>query len=154
VQQALGAILFANSRRSVVHFYINATRVEQKGESVLKNLRALFEGTRHKLIELDWLDHHLFVGAIRDMDACMQVSFTETFNIVTADCINAHVPVVVSNEIDWLHVRKADPNSAEDIAEVLGYVIDHKRELVEDNIHDLHAHREHAILKWFRFVER
>jgi len=33
------------------------------------------------------------------MDICMQVSFSETFNIVAADCIASGVPVIVSSEI-------------------------------------------------------
>lgn len=152
--QAVAAIMFAESRKAAVHFYINSTRVEQRGEGVLKNIRALFAGTRHKLIEIDWLDHSDFVQLISKMDACMQVSFTETFNIVTADCIAAHVPVVVSKEIHWLNCRKADPTSESNIADVLDYVIKRNVDLVEDNIQDLHTYNHVAILTWFRFLNR
>jgi hypothetical protein len=152
--QAMAAIMFAESHRASVHFYINSTRVEQRGDSVLKNIRALFSGTRHKLIEIDWLDHSDFIQLIAKMDACMQVSFTETFNIVTADCIAAHVPVVVSKEINWLNCRKANPTSESHIAEVLDYVIKRKVELVEDNIQDLATYNHTAILTWFRFINR
>lgn len=152
--QAWAAILFAQKRNSIVHFYINGTGVEQKGESVLKNIRALFAGTRHKLIEIDWLDHDKFVELLTTMDACMQVSFTETFNLTTADAILAHVPVVVSDQIDWLSGRKANENDESDIAEVLEYVINHKVEQVEDNIRDLASYNHHAITKWFKFLER
>lgn len=51
--QAVAAILFAEKRHAVVHFYINSTRIEQRGESILKNMRALFENTRHKLVEIE-----------------------------------------------------------------------------------------------------
>jgi hypothetical protein len=152
--QAMAAILFADQRKATVHFYINYSRIEQRGESVLKNIRALFSDTRHKLIEIDWLDHSDFVKLIGTLDACMQVSFTETFNIVTADCINGHVPVVVSDQIEWLHCRKANPNFVQDIANVLDYIIDNKKQLVEDNILDLTAYNHKALLKWFRFINR
>lgn len=152
--QGLAAILFAEKRNSVVHFYVNSTGIEQQGDSVLKNLQALFAGTRHKLVEVDWLEHDAFIDLIKKMDACMQVSLTETFNLVTADAVLAHVPVVVSEQIDWLSCRKANPNNESDIAEVLEIVIDNSRKQVEDNIHDLDIYNSHAILKWFRFINR
>lgn len=152
--QAMAAIIFAEKKHASVHFYINYSRVEQRGEGILKNLRGLFEGTRHKLIETEWLDHVDFIKLIGTMDACMQVSFTETFNIVTADCIASHVPVVVSKEIDWLHCRKADPNYEGEIAEVLDYVIKNKCELIEDNIQDLNNYNQSSGIRWFRFINR
>jgi hypothetical protein len=33
------------------------------------------------------------------MDVCLQVSFTETFNIVSADAVANYIPIVVSDEI-------------------------------------------------------
>lgn len=154
LSQAVGAILFANKRNATLHFYVNSTGIEQQGESVLKNLRALFGGTRHKLVEIDWLEHDAFIDLIKKMDACMQVSLTETFNLVTADAVLAHVPVVVSEQIDWLSCRKADPNNESNIAEVLEHVIDHSRQQVEDNIHDLDVYNSQAILRWFRLLHR
>lgn len=152
--QAWAAILFANKRKAIVHFYVNGSGIEQNGESVLKNIRALFAGTKHKLIETEWLDHDNFIELIKQMDACMQVSFTESFNLVTADAILAHVPVVVSDQIDWLSCRKANPNNESDIANVLEHVIDNNTECVEDNIKDLHIYNQKAILEWFRFLKR
>jgi len=152
--QAWAAILFANKRNATVHFYVNSTGIEQNGEPVLKNIRALFENTRHRLIETSWLDHDDFVNLIKQMDACMQVSYTESFNLVTADTILAHVPVVVSDQIDWLSCPKANPNNESDIAEVLEYVIDHNMENVEDNIKDLHIYNGNANTIWFRFLKR
>ncbi len=46
----------------------------------------------------------------------MQVSYSETFNIVTADFVNNNIPVVVSPEIFWVaDLYKADPNSVDSI---------------------------------------
>ena len=50
------------------------------------------------------------------MDVCLQVSFSETFNIVTADAVSCGVPVVVSKEISWVASKYfADPTNAADI---------------------------------------
>lgn len=154
LSQGMAAILFAERRKSVVHFYINSSRVEQRGENILKNLRALFANTRHKLVEVEWLEHSDFLKLIGTMDACMQVSFTETFNIVTADCIYMHVPVIVSEAIEWLHCKKADPSSEGHIASVIEYIITHRAHLVEDNIRDLDNYHNHSIAKWFKYLLR
>lgn len=154
LNQAVAAILFAESRKGVVHFYINATRIEQRGESVLKNLRALFENTRHKLIECEWLDHDQFLKLIKQMDACMQISLTESFNIVTADCISQHIPIIVSDQIEWLSCPKAEANNASDISAKLAYAIDNKKEVVEDNLRDLAIYNHNAKSIWFKFLKR
>jgi hypothetical protein len=154
LNQAIAAILFAERRNSHVHFYINSTRIEQRGESVLKNLRSLFSNSRHKLIECEWLEHDEFLKLISQMDASCQVSFTETFNIVTADCISQHIPMVVSEEIEWLSCAKANPNDASDIAEKLEFAIENKKECTEDNIKDLNIYNHNAINTWFKYLKR
>ena len=57
------------------------------------------------------------------MDAALQVSFTETFNIVAADCVSQGIPTVGSNQIEWLpsSFQVANPNSADDIAKGLAF---------------------------------
>ena len=114
--QALAAIKFANENDWHLHFHINAGRVE-RGDEVLRNLRALFRNSHHKLIEHGWMAHDEFLEVLSQMDISMQVSFSETFNIVTADAVSLGVPVVTSHEIDWVsNAFKASPNHASDIA--------------------------------------
>ena len=102
--QAIAAIKFADSLDKALHFHINIGRTENNGSPVLKNIRNLFLNQPvHKLIEHDWMPHEDFIKVVRKMDLCMQVSFSETFNIVTADAVNENVPVVVSSEIPWVN---------------------------------------------------
>ena len=115
-QQAIAAIEFANNHGWHLRFHINAGRVE-RGDEVLKNLRALFKHSRHELIEHGWLPHADFLRLLRTMDISLQVSFTETFNIVSADAVGLGVPIVVSKQVDWAcRAFQADPNNASDIA--------------------------------------
>lgn len=102
--QAVAAILFANEHNMVLRFHINNTRIEGNGGSILKNLRALFpEDGRHSLVEHDWYTHDQFKQIIRDqIDIGMQVSFTESYNIVAADHIDCNVPMVTSPEITFV----------------------------------------------------
>ena len=124
LNQAVAAIKFANRHALLLKFHINSSRVEQQGGNVLKNLKALFNALpEHKLIEHDWLPHTEFIELCRNMDIGMQVSFTETYNIVAADLVGNDVPVVGSSQITWLPVMcQADPNSTEEIADTLDRV--------------------------------
>jgi hypothetical protein len=109
--QAMAAISFGNLMDKTIKFHINSDRIEQKGDPVLKNLENAFKDTRHELVKHLWLEHEDFISIVRSMDLGMQVSFSETFNIVAADFVWNDIPVIGSNEIDWLSfVYKANPN--------------------------------------------
>ena len=121
--QAVAAIAYADAHNRDLKFHINSTRVEGCANSVLKNIRALFTITsRHELVEHDWLSHVEFKNLIRTtIDLGLQVSYSETFNIVAADHIDCGVPVVVSDEILFVHDDfKASPNSAPSITRAMG----------------------------------
>ena len=101
--QAIAAIEAADEMKKILHFHINADRVEMAGSSILKNLRALFSAHRcpHVLVEHPWMDHDEMLRLISKMDVGMQVSLSETFCIMAADFVFSSVPVVLSNEIPW-----------------------------------------------------
>jgi len=101
-QQALAALEFTEREGKKLHFHINATRIEQSGDNVLKNLRALFQNSYHELIEHYWYNHSEFLKVATTMDIGTQVSFSESFNIVTADFVTAEVPIVASDDIEWM----------------------------------------------------
>jgi hypothetical protein len=114
--QIVAAIAFANRNALELKIHINSTRAEQGGENVLKNIRALFNMTPHKLVEHQWLDHDDFLSVVKQMDIGMQVSFTESFNIVAADFISQQIPIITSPAVRWMpHEAQADPISHEDM---------------------------------------
>ena len=121
--QAMAAVKFANKLGVSAHFFVNAGRVEQSGEHVLRNLRDFFAGLpRHRLIELPWLHYGDFVRVVRTMDIGLQVSCCETFNNVSADFVSNDIPLVGSSEIDWLpSIFNADPTSSDSITDALLY---------------------------------
>jgi hypothetical protein len=125
--QAIAAIEYGEELEKVIHFHVNSDRQEQSGDNVYKNLKALFAGTKHKLIDHSWLSHKDFVKVVVQMDVGLQVSLSETFNIVAADFIFNGVPLIGSKDITWLpEMFQADPNSSEDILEKIRFIIDTK----------------------------
>lgn len=121
LNQAYAAIRVAERLGCFLNFHINATRLEGGGAAsgALRNLRALFAQapSKRKLIEHGWLPHRQFLELMRTMHLSMQVSFSETFNIVTADAVVSRVPVVVSDEVSWVSgLYRANPTCVNDIA--------------------------------------
>jgi hypothetical protein len=129
--QAIAAVEFAARNDINLRFHINSTRVEGNADSHKKNLYALFEGLnspQFQLVEHGWLDHKDFTALVRTMDIGLQMSFTESFNIVTADFVNAGIPVVVSREIDWVHPWfHANPTDSNDIVDKMERALLYKR---------------------------
>lgn len=121
--QAIAAIQFADHIGKKLKFHINVGRVEQRGDTVIQNLKALFlhiHESGHELINHEWMARDKFLDVCKTMDIGMQVSFSETFNIVTADMITQGIPIIGSSEIPWLHsLYQANATSSEDMAKKL-----------------------------------
>lgn len=113
LQQAAAAIMFADSIGQTLRFHINGTRLEQNGDNVLKNIRALFQNTKHELIEHPWLEHAEFLQLVSTMDVGLQVSLSESFNIVSADFISQNIPIITSKEVEFVSsLFQTEPHTA------------------------------------------
>jgi len=120
ISQAIAALKFANLIGKKLKFHVNAGRIEMNGGPIVHNLKSLFEQLSdqgHQLINHEWTPREQFLELCGQMDMGLQVSFSETFNIVGADLISQGVPVVGSKEIPWLGTNwQADPTETDDIA--------------------------------------
>lgn len=150
--QAMAAIMFANERGMKLKFHINAGRVEQNGDQVLKNLRGLFAATSHELVEHPWMTYREFIEIVSQMDLGMQVSLSETFNIVSADFVYNNVSIVTSAEISWTtKMLQANPNSTASIKAALwrawyfGFLNSLNRAGLEE-------YNTQAKLEWFNYL--
>jgi hypothetical protein len=121
--QAFAALDFANSLGKKLNFHVNAGRIEMNGSPVINNLKGLFEQLSdqgHRLINHQWTPREQFLELCSRMDIGLQVSFSETFNIVGADLISQGVPLVGSVEIPWaIDTWCADPTDSADITKKL-----------------------------------
>jgi len=70
------------------------------------------------LIRHDWQTWNHFIHLINQMNIMIQVSYTESFNMVTADGISVGVPSVISSAIRWAPSHwKADSDDPLDVAD-------------------------------------
>lgn len=103
--QAFAAVEFAEQIGKKLRFHVNAGRIEMQGSPVINNLKGFFEqlsDTGHQLINHQWRPREDFLELCSRIDIGMQVSISETFNIVGADLISQGVPLIgVASEIPW-----------------------------------------------------
>lgn len=151
--QAFAAINFADGIGRNICFYINANRAEQNGENNLKNIRALFKGTEHKLVEVPWLEHKEFVQLIAGFDLGMQVSFTESFNLVTADFVHQGVPILVGDDISWMPEKsRVSPTAYGEIVRKLSQIYNCPKNYTTSNSKSLERYNKHSKLQWKEFL--
>ena len=119
--QAFGAMEFAERIGKKLRFHVNAGRIEMQGGPALNNLKGFFEQISehgHQMINHQWTPREQFLELCGSMDIGIQVSFSETFNIVGADLISQGVPLVgTAGEIPWAVTSFcADPTNSADIS--------------------------------------
>ncbi len=152
--QAVAAIRFADEQNKQMWFHINASRVEMGGNCILENLRSLFVGTKHYLIEHAWVGHAKFLHLLEFMDLGMQVSLSETFSIVAADMVNVGIPVVVSKEVGWSSfISQADPTDSKDIVDKLHFAAKLPGLNIAANRRSLKNRSKQARKEWLEFLQ-
>jgi len=157
LSQVIAALEFSEKHNKKLKFHVNAGRIEMKGEPVLNNLRGVFEhvyNRGHKLIMHDWTTRDAFLEICRSMDIGMQVSFSETFNIVGADFISQGVPLVTSDEIPWASsLYNADPVDSESIVKALTKTYNNRRMNVLLNTYNLNKYTNKTRRIWKKYFK-
>ena len=128
LSQAYAAIKFANELGRKLYFHVNANDVEHSNSPALKNIKSLFNHSENaELVIHEWMSHEDFYTLCGTMDVGLQVSFSETFNIVAADLVANGVPVIGSAEIDFIpEANKADLSDSNDIIKKLKKILKKK----------------------------
>jgi hypothetical protein len=121
-------------------------------DMVAPAIAQIFEGTDVTLVVHPWRYWDDFINLIGDMDLLMQPSYTESFNMITADGILRGVPSVVSTAIRWApNCWKADSDDAMDVARVaMDLLFDRRYRMA--GIPALRKHNEKALEKWAEFL--
>jgi hypothetical protein len=101
-----------------------------------------------KLVENGWQTWPQFRQTVRHMHLLLQPSYTESFNVVTADGVAEGVPSVVSDAIHWVPDNwKAKVDDANDIARVGRRLLESRRAPLQ-GLAALKKHNREAMRAW------
>jgi hypothetical protein len=113
-------------------------------------IEQLFGHTKVRLVMHEWQYWDDFVELVGEMDILLQPSYTESFNMVTADGIRMGVPSVVSSAIYWVPKSwKADSDCSTDIALTAIRLLSSPN---EKGSKALKAHNKRSLEYWFKFL--
>jgi hypothetical protein len=103
LMSAAGAALeIAHNLRVPLELWLSAGRAEGGGETVLGAVREMLNGLPGVDLKMNgWQSWPSFRKTIAHMHLLLQPSYTESFNMVTADGVAEGVSSVVSDAIDW-----------------------------------------------------
>ena len=156
LQQAFAALKFAEWLGRPLRFHING-RVDAGGQGALNNVFGLFshlDSTTAEIVHHDWEDRDTFIRTLRDIDILMQVSMSETFNIVAADAVLAGIPVIATDELPWYHPTNVDPQSVSSIVEMMKMIWLNRSFFITKNRIGLQRYNMDATQKWLNFIPR
>jgi hypothetical protein len=149
---AAAAVEIATRLHTDLELWVSSGRTEG-GNGILDAVRAMLNGLPNvKLMEGGWQSWPKFRMMVRHMHLLLQPSYTESFNMVTADGIAEGVPSVVSEAIDWAPEHwKASVDHVWDIARV-GRSLLSDPHAAEDGLRALKTHNGEGLRSWMEFL--
>jgi hypothetical protein len=154
LMSAAGAAIVLHEELKVdTEFWVSGGRTEGGGNTILNAVRGLTENIPgFTLKEMGWATWPQFRNLVRRMNLLIQVSYTESFNMVTADGISQGVPSVVSDAIDWApSYWQAYMDDVCDMARV-GRQLLYDPQTTEDGLVSLESHNHKSFDAWLRFL--
>lgn len=150
---AAAAIIIMRKMNRPVDFYISSGRDEGGTQTLMNAMRQLTDNIPgFELKKAPWRPWHEFKKVVASMDLLIQVSYTESFNMVTADGVSVGVPSVVSRAIDWAPKDwKANGDDALDVARI-GVEILNSRRMHNEGVDALENHNKEALKDWKKFL--
>lgn len=146
------AISISKEMRVPVEFWMNSGRPDGGGsiERAIRNL--LKHQPSVNLHYLNWAAWPAFGDFLESLHLMIQVSYTESFNMVTADGIGRSVPSVVSTAIDWVPERWiAKSDDPLDVARC-GRALICDPHAVVDGVKALERHNHRGFDAWEEFL--
>jgi hypothetical protein len=131
--------------------YLSSGSDDQSPEAVaIDELTAGVDG--FTVIRSPWRDWPTFRQLVARMNVLLQPSFTESFNIVTADGIAEGVPSVVSSAIDWVpSYWTANADDVRDIVRVAEMLL-RNRSAANDGLAALSRYVTQGLQSWQEFL--
>ena len=148
------AISISKELRVPVEFWMNMGRPEGSG-TIERAIVALLKHQPNVTLKLlNWCAWPEFLDFIETLHLMIQVSYTESFNMVTADGIARGVPSVVSQAIDWVPERwVAHSDDPLDVARV-GRALITDPHAALDGVKSLERHNQAGFETWTEFLDQ
>ena len=142
------ALELSNTLHTEIELHINAGSVEG-GNSVVNSLEAMLSNVPSiKLVRDPWSQWSQFRRVVRSMNILFQPSYTESFNMVTADGASECIPSVVSDAIEWApRYWKADVDDVLSISHTAGNLLTNMHS-GKDGHDALVAHNAKSMIAW------
>lgn len=140
-------------RCSDLEFWISGGRTEGGGGTIEQAVVQMFAGVpRARLVTQNWQSWPQFLATVGGMDLLLQPSYTEGFNMVTADGITHGVASVVGEAITWVPKNwQASTDNASDIAD-RAIALLHDPGAIHAGVKALTAHNMAALGDWRQFL--
>jgi len=152
LQQAFVALRYAESIGKKLRFHTNG-RIDSAGQQPSKNVDQLIKAVPGaELIVHDWEDRETFLQSLQDIDLLLQVSISETFNIVGADAVLVGTPMLVSKEISWAYPTYGDPQSVADCLRKLQLIMSNKSFFINGNRTGLTIYASASRRRWLSYL--
>ncbi len=150
---AAAAISISKEFRVPVDFWMNGGRPDG-GSTIERAIRKLIEGQHGVTLHiLNWAAWPEFLDFIETLHLMMQISYTESMNLVTCDGLARGVPSVVSSAIKWAPERwVAKSDDALDVARVGRSLITDPHS-VRDGVMSLERWNQAGLYKWVDFLD-
>ena len=154
---AIGAaIQISRELKAETEIWVSTNRDDgHGGNTVLEAGKQLVANLPHcKLVPAPWGPWPQFRKLVGSMHLLLQPSYTESFNMVTADGVAEGVPSVVSSAITWApHYWKADVDDVADVAAKGIHILHHHRAGF-DGLAALEHHNADGLRAWMEYLRR
>jgi hypothetical protein len=151
IMSAAGAALeLGRNLRADVELWLSSARTEGGGETVLKAVQAMMKGIPFVRVKhAGWQTWPEFTDTVAHMHLLLQPSYTESFNMVTADGIANGVASVA---IDWCPPHwQASVDDVLDIARVANNLL-HDPRAPLDGLRALRTHNLTGMNAWHMYL--
>ena len=153
LQQAFVALRYAETKGKKLRFHVNS-RKDHAGDQPAKNVVALMNSVPGaELVIHEWEDRETFLQSLMDIDVLLQVSISETFNIVGADAVLVGTPMLASKEIAWAYPTYGDPQSVADCLKKLTLIMNNKNFFINGNRAGLSIYASSSRRRWLSYLE-
>jgi hypothetical protein len=153
VTGAAAVLELASALKVKVELHLSSGRSEGGGLALRQVIGELYRELPYaQVVDDPWAAWPAFRQTVGHMHLLIQMSTTESFNMVTADGIAEGVPSVVSEAIDWVPTHwRAPMDDAFEVARVGRYLLGDLYALSE-GLRALKAHNASGLVSWKSFL--